>query len=113
MEVGVTHAASLGLEQNLARARRRNLPLLLHQRLAEMLDSGDMHFTGHWITPLLVVAAIEIVRGPRGDDCRAAPAVITSKQRAKRSREGLDDRVDLDLDRLVIGRDRRDLPIDA
>ena len=27
--------------------------------------------------------------------------------------EGLDDRVDLDLDGFVIGRDRRDLPIDA
>jgi hypothetical protein len=34
-------------------------------------------------------------------------------QSAKQLRKGLDNRINLDLDRFVIGRDRRDLPINA
>ncbi len=41
-------AAGLGLDQNLARAGGRNVPFLLHERLAKVLDDSDVHFfTGH------------------------------------------------------------------
>jgi len=47
VKVGVANAAGLGLDQDLARAGCGNLPLLRYQRFAEVLDDGDVHFTGH------------------------------------------------------------------
>jgi hypothetical protein len=47
MNVGVANAASLGLDQDLTRAGRRNGPFLLDQGFTKVLDDGDVHFTDH------------------------------------------------------------------
>jgi hypothetical protein len=47
MKVGVAHTTGLGLDQDLTGTWSRNVPFLLHQGLPEVLDDGDVHFTGH------------------------------------------------------------------
>jgi hypothetical protein len=50
VNVGVANAASLGLHQDLARAGQWNVPFLLCEGFAKVLDNGDVHFTGHvWL----------------------------------------------------------------
>jgi hypothetical protein len=43
----VANAAGLGLDQDLARSRRRDVPFLKHQRLSELLDNCGAHLTCH------------------------------------------------------------------
>src|ERR1700733_9483729 len=60
VNVGVANAASLGLDQDLARAGRRNVPFLLYQGFTKVLDDGDVHFTGHVWLLLFEVESIEM-----------------------------------------------------
>src|SRR5271154_3537703 len=52
MKVGVAHATSFGLDQDLALARRRYINLHGNQRLAEMLDEGSLHLLCHSFIPV-------------------------------------------------------------
>ena len=47
MEIGVTHATSLGLDQNLARTGRGNVHFSKRQRLSELLDDSSLHLGCH------------------------------------------------------------------
>ena len=47
MDIRVTDAARLGLDQDLARSRIWNIPFLKHQRLSELLHHGRIHFVLH------------------------------------------------------------------
>ena len=47
VQVGVTHAAGFGLDQNLAHARCWHHPFAQRQRLAKLFDSSDLHSAGH------------------------------------------------------------------
>ena len=75
MKVGVAHAAGLGLDQDLARAGRRDIDLHAHQRLAELLDERSLHLLGHGSFLLLVCASNLLTRCDRsGGGFRAQPA---------------------------------------
>ena len=47
MDIRVTDATRLGLDQNLARSRSGNVPFLKHQRLSELLNDCRFHFIFH------------------------------------------------------------------
>jgi hypothetical protein len=47
MEIGVAHAACLGLDQDLVFPGRGDVPFLKHQGLSELLDNRGMHLAGH------------------------------------------------------------------
>ena len=47
MDIRVTDAARLGLDQDLARSRIWNIPFLKYQRLSELLHHNRIHFVLH------------------------------------------------------------------
>jgi hypothetical protein len=58
VEIGVAHAASLGLDQDLTRTCGRDDPLLKKQRLAKLFDHRCVHCGCHvillsWNRPML------------------------------------------------------------
>src|ERR1700691_6220202 len=54
MKVGVAHAAGLGLDQDLPRARYRDINLHAHQWFAEMFDERSLHPSCHGLFLLFV-----------------------------------------------------------
>ena len=47
MEIGVAHSASLRFDQDLARTRDGDVPLLKYQGLSKLFDDGGVHLMSH------------------------------------------------------------------
>jgi hypothetical protein len=52
VQIGVAHAAGLGLDQDLARTGRRDVDFFENQRLAERFDDRGLHLTSHEKLPV-------------------------------------------------------------
>src|SRR5471032_944848 len=72
MQIGMTDATGLGLDQHLPCSWRWNVDFLQHQRLAERFDNSSLHFTFHDLPSIKMCLALYATAG----NLRPLPASI-------------------------------------